>query len=85
MKVTVFNGSPRGKQSNSHKMVKAILAGAGKAGAQTKEVFLVEHKIEHCKGCFACWLQTPGKCIIRDDMDELLEQYFSVDMCLIES
>lgn len=79
MKVTVFNGSPRGKQSNSHKMVEAILAGAGKAGAQTSEVFLVEQKIAHCKGCFACWLQTPGKCSIRDDMDELLEQYFTSD------
>ncbi len=76
-KVTVFNGSPRGKQSNSHKMVEAVLEGACKAGAQTNEIFLVEHKIEHCKGCFACWTETPGKCIIHDDMDELLEHFFS--------
>lgn len=24
-------------------------------------------KIANCMGCFACWTQTPGRCVIRDD------------------
>ena len=79
MRVTVFNGSPRGRASNSHKIVEPLLEGAREAGAKTEEVFLIEKNIEHCRGCFACWGKTPGKCIIDDDMAELIDRYLDSD------
>ncbi len=79
MRVTVFNGSPRGRTSNSHKIAKALLEGARDAGAETEEVFLIEKNIEYCRGCLACWGKTPGKCIINDDMTELIDQYLESD------
>lgn len=75
MKVTVFNGSPRGERSNSHKIVAPLLEGAREAGAEIREVFLIEHTIQHCLGCFVCWGETPGTCAINDDMRELIELY----------
>ncbi len=39
MKVAVFNGSPRGKRSNSHHIVEPLLEGAKEAGAETEEVY----------------------------------------------
>ena len=51
MKLTVFNGSPRGRNSNTHRIVEPLLEGAREAGAETEEVFLVERDIEHCRGC----------------------------------
>ena len=79
MRVTVFNGSPRGRRSNTHEMVAPLLEGAREAGAQAEEVFLVEHDIRQCMGCFACWGNTPGVCALDDDMSDLMDLFLESD------
>jgi len=80
MKITAFNGSPRGEKGNTHVMVQAFLEGAKAAGAQTENIFLAHKKIHQCMGCFNCWIKTPGQCAIRDDMDELLPKLWGSDI-----
>lgn len=29
-------------------------------------------KINYCCGCFGCWIKTPGLCVFKDDMDQIL-------------
>jgi multimeric flavodoxin WrbA len=82
MKITVFNGSPRGKRGTTNVLVKAFLAGASEAGAEVENIFLVEKKIKHCLGCIACWVKTPGKCIQKDDMEELIEKFMGADISI---
>ena len=75
MKVTVFNGSPAGKNSATNVIAESFLKGAEQAGAETKNIYLQEYHITQCQGCFACWFATPGKCRLSDDMEQLLKYY----------
>ncbi|MEW6217200.1 MAG: flavodoxin family protein [Candidatus Bipolaricaulota bacterium] len=75
MRATAFNGSPRGRNSNSHRIIEPLLDGAREARAEVEEVFLIERNIQQCRGCFHCWGVTPGQCVLDDDMAGLLDLY----------
>lgn len=80
MKITIFNGSPRAKKGNTHFMVKEFSKGAEQAGAEVENVFLAKKKIHPCRGCFGCWVKTPGKCVVKDDMAELIKKFAGSDI-----
>jgi multimeric flavodoxin WrbA len=82
MKITVFNGSPRGKRGTTHILVESFLAGASDAGAETENIFIVEREVKPCLGCVACWIKTPGKCLQNDDMGGLIETFMGSDISI---
>jgi multimeric flavodoxin WrbA len=41
--------------------------------------------IEGCRGCFACWLKTPGECIIHDDAFDLPRKVIGSDIVFLLS
>jgi multimeric flavodoxin WrbA len=83
MKIISLNGSPNGRESSTNIMVEAFLSGAKEAGAETINIFLSEKKIEYCRGCHTCWFKTPGHCIIKDDMAEILALMKRVDVIVL--
>lgn len=85
MKIVLINGSPKGKGSNTQIMAEAFLQGARAVGAETQNVRLAEKKIQHCRGCFACWLQTPGNCVLDDDMRHILADAEGADVLVLAS
>jgi len=80
MKILAVNGSPRGKKSNTDRILQPFLEGAREAGAETETVYLKDKTINPCIGCFTCWTKTPGVCVHKDDMPELLEKMRCADV-----
>ena len=86
MKILLLNGSLRGERSSSLKVAHAFIKGIKEAlpDAEVTEVALKDKRIEHCMGCFCCWKNDRGKCVIHDDMDELRDLVMENDV-IIES
>lgn len=80
MKVLVLNGSPKSERSNTMCLTQAFLNGAGWADAEIIDV--AKSNIKGCLGCFSCWTNTPGKCIIQDDMNEILPKMITADVII---
>ncbi len=74
MKIFALNASPRKKKSNTDRLLIPFLEGAKEEGAECDLVYLQQQEISPCLGCFNCWLKTPGKCVQKDDMADLLER-----------
>jgi len=76
MKLMAIIGSPR-KGGNTELLINQVIAGCrSKTAVDMEKLFVVEKKIEYCTGCMSCVMPSPGtgKCVITDDMTDILEQ-----------
>ena len=78
--VLAFNGSPRGAQGNTEKILQPFLDGVRECGGSVETLYLKDLDINECRGCYACHMKTPGKCIIKDDMAMVLEKIMKADI-----
>jgi FMN-dependent NADH-azoreductase len=85
MKITAFNGSHKKSNSNTSVLVEWFLDGAREAGAAVEHVKLATCHIGLCTACKACWNQTPGKCVINDDMACLVQKFIESDTVVFAS
>ncbi|WP_432665637.1 flavodoxin family protein [Wukongibacter baidiensis] len=83
MKIVAYNGSPKGKDSVTHKMIEEVLKGAKEEGAEVVNYTLAEKNLSHCRGCFHCWNVERNKCVIKDDMKEALSHFLDLDILLL--
>lgn len=58
--------------------------GAGNGTPQLISIYAGK-KTAKCRGCFGCWLKTPGECIIRDGREHLGSAMMSCDKVYIFS
>ena len=83
MRVLVLNGSPKGDKSNTYRLTSAFLDGLRQTQpvkAETIEVGKLH--LLPCRGCFACWSKTPGKCVLQDDMGGVIEKILAADVLI---
>lgn len=80
MNVLVINGSPKGERSNSYQLAEAFVRGIGDASLKIHH--LAKLSVQPCKGCFSCWKDTPGACVIRDDVSDILNDMLKADIII---
>ncbi len=74
--VLVINGSPRRKDGFTYFYLKHLLKGIERAGADVELIDICDPaiKVNSCLGCYACLKITPGKCVIKDDANRLVDK-----------
>jgi len=77
MKVIGVNASPRGKDSNTLRLVNAVLAGAKDNGAEPEYVDLYTLHIGYCTACGTCYAK--GECTLLDDFSDLFDRLMNAD------
>jgi multimeric flavodoxin WrbA len=53
------------------------------AGAGVTRHRLRDMNLAHCKGCFDCWIQTPGMCSLSDTCEQILQDVILSDMTIL--
>lgn len=48
-----------------------------------KIIILGDKSINACIGCWSCWLKTPGKCVMKDQMTESYPDYINSDSVIL--
>ncbi len=83
MKIVGIRSSPRGKNSNTLKLLNAALAGAADAGADIESIDITKLNIKYCIACDAC--HKKGGCPIKDDFNTVMEKLLAADGIILSS
>ena len=83
MEILGINGSPRGANSMTMKLVEAVLEGAKEAGAETKLIDLCSLKIDYCDACGVCYKK--GKCVHEDDFGQVYDEIMASEGLVLGS
>ncbi len=82
MRILVLNGSPK-KKSDTFRLTEAFLRGLNKNNDHEIDVVnVIEKDIAPCRGCFGCWQNSDGYCVIQDDQNEILDLFRKADVAI---
>ena len=86
-KVVAIVGSYR-KNGTVDTLVDAVLHGAREHGAETNKLYLIDQRIDFCRNCRTCTQAADtarGACVLRDDMQSILDEIESADVVVLGS
>jgi multimeric flavodoxin WrbA len=77
-----LKGSPAaGQDPLSNRAAAAVTAALKAKNWHIRAFALAGMHIQPCRGCFSCWVKTPGVCVIRgDDQEQVLRAWAEADL-----
>ena len=83
MNILLINGSPKGTGSNTYRLSKAFIDGIGDVSqTECTEVIVKDMDIKSCLGCFGCWKNGKGICVVKDEMQDVLDRMMWADVTI---
>ena len=84
MRFTILDGAPAAGAPMVG-WLEAVAGGLTARGHAVSHLRLRELRLSQCRGCFGCWVKTPGRCVIRDDGPRLLGEFLAADVAVLAS
>ena len=81
MKASILIGSKK-DDIESVKIHEIILKELKKLNWDAISIVLEDEKIAYCMGCFGCWVQTPGECVIKDYEQTIVREMIHSDLII---
>ena len=85
MKITILNGNPDKSNLNFDGLLSNMEAMLLNGGHVVSSFLLRDLNINYCRGCFGCWLKTPGECVIADESRTITKTYINSDLVIFAS
>lgn len=82
MKALILNGSNKDDQT-SETVQRVIIDELRGLKWEVKPLILREMEIAPCMGCFGCWVQTPGTCVIDDMGRGIARSFIQSDLAIL--
>lgn len=79
MKSLILDGT-RAEENPFADVYQTLTRRLAAAGYEVESMRLREMEVHHCVGCFGCWVQTPGECMIDDPAREVARAFISSDL-----
>lgn len=83
MKILFINGSS--SQSGINSYIRSAIDSLCANGHSAKELILRDMQYSPCRGCFNCWVKTPGTCVFKDDGDIICREFITSDIVVLSS
>jgi len=85
MKIAIINGNPRDDDQAFDGYMETLAASLEDLDHDVTIHELRGMQIIPCRGCFDCWVKTPGMCRFKDDTVDLCKSYISSDFVIMAS
>lgn len=79
MKALILDGT-RSEERFSDDVRQALIRRLAAAGCEVESMTLRDMEVRHCVGCFGCWVQTPGECMIDDPARAVAQAFIASDV-----
>ena len=85
MRVAILDGHPGPGGEAFERWIGTMADELSSRGHEVSVAPLRGLNIQSCRGCWGCWVKTPGRCVIQDDMEGVLTAVGQADWLILAS